>query len=322
MKVAGAIIAGGPAQPAGRRREAVPERRRARRSPSGSWRCCGAAFARVLVVANDPAPWAPLGVEVVPDRVAGAGPLGGIHAALDRGGRLRRGRLRGGRSAVRRAGAARGAARPRARGRRGGAARGAAESSRCAPAMRGRCCPPSTRACAPASWPSTRCWRGLAVDWIEGRGAGRAGSRRAQLLQRQHARGSRARRGAGRRSRPARAVTTRGGRSPLAVALLLVGRGPVLRRDDVSRRRSPVPGVRAPRAAPVRRRSCPTRTAASTTARCRWLVWWLLGRPGVGQRAVRGARARCCTRGAAALTGALAARARPAGRGRVRRGAS
>ncbi len=36
----------------------------------------------MLVVANDPAPWAPLSVEVVPDRVAKAGPLGGIHAAL------------------------------------------------------------------------------------------------------------------------------------------------------------------------------------------------------------------------------------------------
>jgi molybdopterin-guanine dinucleotide biosynthesis protein A len=41
-----------------------------------------AAFARVWVVANDPAPWAGLAVEVVPDRVAGAGPLAGIAAAL------------------------------------------------------------------------------------------------------------------------------------------------------------------------------------------------------------------------------------------------
>jgi molybdenum cofactor guanylyltransferase len=41
-----------------------------------------AAFDRVLVVANDSGPWAPFGVEVVPDRVTGAGPLGGIDAAL------------------------------------------------------------------------------------------------------------------------------------------------------------------------------------------------------------------------------------------------
>jgi molybdopterin-guanine dinucleotide biosynthesis protein A len=41
-----------------------------------------AAFARVVVVANDPAPWAGLDVEVTPDLHRGAGPLAGIHAAL------------------------------------------------------------------------------------------------------------------------------------------------------------------------------------------------------------------------------------------------
>ena len=43
-----------------------------------------ATFPRVLVVANDPAPWAGLGVEVTPDVDVhrGAGPLAGIHAAL------------------------------------------------------------------------------------------------------------------------------------------------------------------------------------------------------------------------------------------------
>lgn len=41
-----------------------------------------ATFPRVLVVANDPAPWAGLGVEVTPDVHRGAGPLAGIHAAL------------------------------------------------------------------------------------------------------------------------------------------------------------------------------------------------------------------------------------------------
>jgi molybdopterin-guanine dinucleotide biosynthesis protein A len=41
-----------------------------------------AAFSRVLVVANDAAPWAGLGLEVVGDRFPGAGPLAGVHAAL------------------------------------------------------------------------------------------------------------------------------------------------------------------------------------------------------------------------------------------------
>jgi molybdopterin-guanine dinucleotide biosynthesis protein A len=41
-----------------------------------------ATFPRVLVVANDAGPWAGLGVEVVPDRFVGAGPLAGVHAAL------------------------------------------------------------------------------------------------------------------------------------------------------------------------------------------------------------------------------------------------
>jgi molybdopterin-guanine dinucleotide biosynthesis protein A len=39
-------------------------------------------FARVLVVASDPAPWQALGVETVRDREAGLGPLGGLQAAL------------------------------------------------------------------------------------------------------------------------------------------------------------------------------------------------------------------------------------------------
>jgi molybdopterin-guanine dinucleotide biosynthesis protein A len=41
-----------------------------------------ATFRRVLVVANDAAPWAELGVEVTPDVYRGAGPLAGVHAAL------------------------------------------------------------------------------------------------------------------------------------------------------------------------------------------------------------------------------------------------
>jgi molybdopterin-guanine dinucleotide biosynthesis protein A len=42
----------------------------------------GAAFPRVLIVANDPAPFAGLGVEVVADRSPGGGPLAGIEAAV------------------------------------------------------------------------------------------------------------------------------------------------------------------------------------------------------------------------------------------------
>src|SRR5262245_12250332 len=81
MKVAGAIIAGGPARRLGGVAKSflsvggrtIAERQLALLDP---------AFARVLVVANDPTPWAPLGIDVAPDRIAGAGPLGGIHAAL------------------------------------------------------------------------------------------------------------------------------------------------------------------------------------------------------------------------------------------------
>jgi molybdopterin-guanine dinucleotide biosynthesis protein A len=39
-------------------------------------------FGRALVVANDPAPYAALGARVVPDRLAGRGAPGGLHAAL------------------------------------------------------------------------------------------------------------------------------------------------------------------------------------------------------------------------------------------------
>jgi molybdopterin-guanine dinucleotide biosynthesis protein A len=39
-------------------------------------------FDQVLVVANDPGPWAALGVPVVPDAVPGKGAPGGLHAAL------------------------------------------------------------------------------------------------------------------------------------------------------------------------------------------------------------------------------------------------
>jgi len=81
VKVAGAIIAGGPARRLGGVAKpfltvgglSIAERQLA---------LLRAAFSRIVVIANDPAPWAPFGVEVVPDRVAGAGPMGGIQAAL------------------------------------------------------------------------------------------------------------------------------------------------------------------------------------------------------------------------------------------------
>lgn len=47
-----------------------------------SLRLFGELFAGALVVANDPAPYASLGVPVVPDLVRGKGAPGGIHAAL------------------------------------------------------------------------------------------------------------------------------------------------------------------------------------------------------------------------------------------------
>jgi len=81
MKVAGAIIAGGPARRLGGVAKpflTVGVRTIAERQLA----VLRDVFARVLVVANDPAPWAPLAVNVVPDRVAGAGPLGGIQTAL------------------------------------------------------------------------------------------------------------------------------------------------------------------------------------------------------------------------------------------------
>jgi len=41
-----------------------------------------AVFDQVFMVANDPAPWVGLGIEIVPDRLPGSGPLAGIDAAI------------------------------------------------------------------------------------------------------------------------------------------------------------------------------------------------------------------------------------------------
>jgi molybdenum cofactor guanylyltransferase len=84
-KVAAAIIAGGPARRLGGAVKplieiggrAVADRQLAVLRP---------LFERVFAVANDPAPWRARDVEVVADRVAGAGPLAGLAAALAFGG--------------------------------------------------------------------------------------------------------------------------------------------------------------------------------------------------------------------------------------------
>jgi molybdenum cofactor guanylyltransferase len=83
--VAAAIIAGGPARRLGGATKplleiggrAVADRQLAVLRP---------IFSRLLVVANDPAPWRARDVEVVSDRVAGAGPLAGLSAALSAAG--------------------------------------------------------------------------------------------------------------------------------------------------------------------------------------------------------------------------------------------
>jgi len=69
MKVAGAIIAGGPAKRLGGVAKPflkVGGRTIAERQLE---LLRGAALVRVFVVANDPAPWTALGVDVVPDLV-------------------------------------------------------------------------------------------------------------------------------------------------------------------------------------------------------------------------------------------------------------
>ena len=80
--VAAAIIAGGPARRLGGAAKpflevggrAVADRQLEVLRP---------LFGRILVVAADAAPWRARGLEVVSDRVAGAGPLAGLSAALE-----------------------------------------------------------------------------------------------------------------------------------------------------------------------------------------------------------------------------------------------
>ncbi len=79
--VAAAIIAGGPARRLGGATKPLLELA-GRTVADRQLAVLRPLFARLLVVANDPAPWRARGVEVVGDRVAGAGPLAGISAAL------------------------------------------------------------------------------------------------------------------------------------------------------------------------------------------------------------------------------------------------
>jgi molybdopterin-guanine dinucleotide biosynthesis protein A len=81
VAVAAAIIAGGPATRMGgvvKPTLVVGGRAIAERQLEA----LRGRFARVLVVANDPAPWQRYSVDVIADRHPGAGPLAGVHAAL------------------------------------------------------------------------------------------------------------------------------------------------------------------------------------------------------------------------------------------------
>jgi molybdopterin-guanine dinucleotide biosynthesis protein A len=80
-RVTAAIIAGGPA----RRLGGVPKPFLdvgGRTIADRQLEVLADLFEPVVAIANDPAPWAPIGIPVFPDVVAGVGPLGGIHAAL------------------------------------------------------------------------------------------------------------------------------------------------------------------------------------------------------------------------------------------------
>ncbi len=80
-RVAAAILSGGRAERMG----GVPKGLLAvggRRIVDRQLEVLRAVFGRVLIVANDPGPWADLGVPILADRVAGGGPLAGIDAAL------------------------------------------------------------------------------------------------------------------------------------------------------------------------------------------------------------------------------------------------
>jgi molybdenum cofactor guanylyltransferase len=76
-----AIVAGGKAERLGGQAKGLIEID-GRRVVDRQLEALRAVFDRVFMVANDPVPWAGLGIEIFPDRVPGAGPLAGIDAAL------------------------------------------------------------------------------------------------------------------------------------------------------------------------------------------------------------------------------------------------
>jgi molybdopterin-guanine dinucleotide biosynthesis protein A len=80
-EVAAAIIAGGPARRLGGVTKSLIEIG-GRAIADLQLELLRPLFARVFAVANEPAPWRARGVEVVADRIGGAGPLGGLEAAL------------------------------------------------------------------------------------------------------------------------------------------------------------------------------------------------------------------------------------------------
>jgi molybdenum cofactor guanylyltransferase len=79
--IAAAVIAGGPARRMGGAVKAALQLG-GRSIAEHQLEALRPLFARVVAVANEPAPWARLGVEVVRDARPGEGPLGGLHAAL------------------------------------------------------------------------------------------------------------------------------------------------------------------------------------------------------------------------------------------------
>lgn len=80
MSRAGYVLVGGHSRRMGRDKAFLPYRGQ----PLGAWvaRLAEAAAGSVTLV-GDPARYASLGFPVIPDRLSGAGPLAGIHAALE-----------------------------------------------------------------------------------------------------------------------------------------------------------------------------------------------------------------------------------------------
>jgi molybdopterin-guanine dinucleotide biosynthesis protein A len=78
--IAGAILAGGRSRRMGSDKGLLPFG--GRRLIEAALDAIRPLFPEILIVANDPPAYAGLGVRVVSDRVAGRGPLGGVHAAL------------------------------------------------------------------------------------------------------------------------------------------------------------------------------------------------------------------------------------------------